>query len=342
MKQQHGGNIYRYPDHLDFSANLNPLGMPPAVREAVCSETAGWEHYPDPDCTALTTAIAAAEGIAPDRIVCGNGAADLIYRLVHAFRPQKAVLCAPTFGEYAAALHEVGCRIDEYVLHEANAFSLDAGFLDCLTPDTDMVFLCSPNNPTGQLTDPALLTEIARTCDENGILLLCDECFLDFTGQTERYSLKRCLCRNAVILRAFTKTYAMPGLRLGFVLCSHPEIAQRIRESGQFWSVSAPAQAAGIAALHETAYLQHAVALLAQERHFLTDALRALGIRVFPSAANFLLLHGTPGLDDRLLQEGILIRNCADYHGLCEGYYRTAVRTHAENLRLCAAFGRCI
>lgn len=342
MKQIHGGNTCQFPDILDFSANLNPLGMPDVVRRAVIASAAQWEQYPDPDCTKLVQKLSDIEKIPPFQLVCGNGAADLIYRLVHAFRPKSAVLCAPTFGEYAKALGEVGCRIREYYLREEDDFSPKEDILSLLTPETDMLFLCTPNNPTGQLTEPILLARISQHCAENGILLVCDECFLDFAEHAAEYSLRRCMMENAVILKAFTKLYAMPGLRLGYAVCGSAMIAERLRHSGQFWSVSAPAQAAGIAALDETEFARKTVERITKERRFLAENLAQMGLRVYPSAVNFLLFRGNAGLDDRLLREGILIRNCADYSGLGQGYYRIAVRNHDENLRLLAAIGRCI
>ena len=340
MIQEHGGIITAVSGFLDFSVNLNPLGMPESVRRAVTDNSGAWENYPDPLCTELAGKIAAAEGTSPQNIVCGNGADDVIYRAVHAFKPAKAVITAPTFGEYAKALRETDCTVREHILYEENGFLPDEIFLDELTPDMDMAFICSPNNPTGQITPTAILEKAARKCLDNGIVLICDECFLSFAENGGRFTAAQFMNENIIILRSFTKLYCMAGLRLGYAVCGSAGAAERLRGSGQYWSVSAPAQAAGIAALDEKAYAAETVALIGRERAFLAERLNALGYRVFPSAVNYLLFKGAEGLDDRLFAEGIGIRNCASYHGLGNGYYRAAVRTHEENQRFIKALER--
>ena len=333
----HGGNIYRHAGMLDFSANISPLGMPEPVRRAIRESAADCIRYPDPDCTALTAAIAGFEACAPTQIVCGNGAADLIFRIVSAFRPRRALVCAPTFSEYAHALMQYGSSITEYLLDPARDFRPDDSILSAVTDETDMVFLCTPNNPTGQLIDPALLRKISEICAERKIPLVCDECFLRFCADAAAYSLRPYLQGYCIILHAFTKLFAMPGLRLGYALCGSPETAETLRNTGQFWSVSVPAQAAGIAALQCTEHISKTVQFIAQERAFLADGLRASGIRVFESSANFLLLTAPADFKKQMAQRGIMVRTCADFHGLSVTYFRIAVRTHEENERLLAA-----
>ncbi len=333
----HGGNVLRHAGMLDFSANISPLGMPEAVRRAVTESAAECAQYPDPHCTALTAAIAAFEACSPAQIVCGNGAADLIFRIVSAFRPRHALLCAPTFSEYAHALMQNGCSITEYPLDASQNYQLDAGFADALTDELDIVFLCTPNNPTGQLIAPALLRRIAEKCRKYNILLVCDECFLRFCADAALYSLRPYLYESGIILHAFTKLFAMPGLRLGYALCGSPETAETLRNTGQFWSVSVPAQAAGIAALQCTERIPQTVQYIAQERAFLADGLRDAGIRVFPGAANFLLLTAPADFAEQMQQRGIVVRKCTDFHGLSDSFFRIAVRTQEENETLLAA-----
>lgn len=333
----HGGNIYTNPEMLDFSANINPLGMPDAVRNAIMDSAADCTHYPDPHCTALTQCIAEYEQIAPSQIVCGNGAADLIYRIAHAFRPKHALICAPTFSEYAFALKETECSVTEYPLDPANIFQLDEGILSVISDQTDIVFLCTPNNPTGRLISPELLKKIAEQCLKKHTLLVSDECFLRFTESPAQYSLRPCWNENCIILNAFTKLYAMPGLRLGYAVCGNRSLAERVRGTGQYWSVSVPAQAAGTAALRETDWIAKTVSYVAAERLFLEDILRTCGLTVYPGAANFLLLKADPGFAARMQKHGILVRSCSDFRGLSSAYFRIAVRTHEENRKLLAA-----
>lgn len=324
---------------LDFSANISPLGLPEGVRRAVTASLDGADRYPDPLCRVLGEAIGRAEGVDPDWVLCGNGAADLIYRVVLARRPKKALVTAPTFSEYEGALELLGCETRRYVLKAENEFDLDPGVLDAIGADTDMVFLCQPNNPTGRTVSRELLTQVLERCREADALLVIDECFCGFLDQPEAFTMNACLggYPNLLILKAFTKLYAMAGLRLGYCLCADPALLGAMRSAGQPWAVSGPAQAAGIAALGETEYVQSVRALIARQRPRLAGALRRLGLRVIPGEANYLLFFSPIPLSEPLRERGILIRNCANYHGLGEGWYRAAVRASGENDRLVAA-----
>lgn len=324
---------------LDFSANLNPLGMPEAVREAARLAVEGAQHYPDPFCRRLAGAIARRDEVSAEEIVCGNGAADLIFRLAFALRPKKALVTAPTFSEYEQALTAVGCTVARHMLREEEDFALTGRILEDLTSGVDLLFLCTPNNPTGSPIGEALLGEILSRCREKGTRLVLDECFLHLSDGGPAHSQAKWLSRypELVLLRAFTKCYAMPGLRLGYCLTGDGALREKLWACAQPWSVSAVAQAAGLAALAECP--QHpaaARAFLAKERPFLAAALEKLGMKVYPSAANYLLFRrpGCTDLKERLAQRGVLIRSCANYPGLGSHYYRVAVRPHRENLVL--------
>lgn len=340
----HGGDFWSAcPDRdgavLDFSANLNPLGMPEAVRAAARRAVDGAERYPDPFCRKLTEAIGARDGLPPDWIVCGNGAADLIFRLVFALRPRKALVTAPTFSEYEQAMTAAGCTTAHHVLREEENFTLTGRILEELHSDIDMLFLCTPNNPTGAPIDRELLTAIVSRCRETGTRLVLDECFLRLSDGGEANSRAGDLREDPelVLLRAFTKCYAMPGLRLGYCVTGDGGLRERLWRCGQPWSVSAVAQAAGLAALEECpGHPAQARAFLAKERPFLAEALKELGMKVYPSAANYLLFRraGCTDLKERLARRGVLIRWCANYPGLGPDYYRVAVRPHRENLVL--------
>ena len=329
MQDPHGGNIHAHPVKLDFSANINPLGIPARMLSAVCACADQWAHYPDPACLVLSVALSSQTGYPADHIVCGSGADDLLFRIAGAFRPKTALLAEPCFGEYRRALEAAGCQVLSHKLGKRANFVLSDAIFEDLSKKPDMLLLCTPNNPTGRLIDPELLARIAETCAESGILFVLDACFL---ALTEAHAQE--LPRTALIVNAFTKSHAIPGLRIGFSLCPDAETAARLRSQGPFWSVSAPAQAAGLAALQEQAYLASARRLIAAERAFLSNALAQLGYQICPSDANFILFQGEPGLAERLLQRGILIRSCANFEGLDETWYRIAVRTHDENLAL--------
>lgn len=338
----HGGDnegyiLERGTAPLDFSANCNPLGIPAGVVTAIAEAAAGADRYPDPLCRRLTSALSSKLGIPADRLLFGNGAADLIFRLALAKKPRTALVTAPTFAEYELALETVGCNVVHHVLTPDKGFSLTDKILEDITPAVDLMFICNPNNPTGLTADPALLRRILEKCGQTGTLLVADECFNGFLDIPEAHTLRPRLqdCDNLLILDAFTKLYGMAGVRLGYCMSKNTALLESLRNAGQPWAVSSLAQAAGIAALAEDAYVARARELVKTERAYLLASLEKLGINAVSGQANYIFFHSdTPNLVSRLRDSGILIRDCGNYHGLTPGYYRIAVRTHEENLRL--------
>ena len=345
----HGGDTVGFFEEygfepLDFSANCNPLGAPDGVKRAICLAAGEIDVYPDPLCRRLCADLAVHEAVKSEYILCGNGSADLIDRLVNAKRPRLAVITDPTFSEYERALSNSGCRIRHHTLENIDGFKVTDSIFERLTSDVDMLFLCNPNNPTGLTIDRDLLHTIVDVCKEADILLVLDECFNGFLDDPDLHTLKDRMndCPHLLILKAFTKLYGMAGVRLGYCLCSDTGLLTSMQKAGQPWAVSSLAQAAGIAALSEQEYVQEARELVRTERTFLADALRSLAVKVTDSEANYLFFHtDLPDLSGRMRQQGILIRNCSNYQGLSEGYYRVAVRTHEENIRMIAAMTAC-
>ena len=338
MERAHGGDWAGYEKEygrlpLDFSANISPLGMPESVREAAAASLAGADRYPDPSCRVLRRGLAERYAIPEESVLCGAGAADLLDRLALALRPKTALIPVPAFTEYRMVLERFGCRVRTVPLPEAEDFRLGPWFLEEITPGLDMVILCEPNNPTGLLTDRALLDRIAERCGAAGALLVMDECFNEFLEEPDGHSLLGEAGRqNVLVLRAFTKFYGLAGLRLGWCACGDRELLARMAAAGQPWPVSVPAQAAGLAALEERDYGIRLRALIREERPQMKAALEALGCRVIPGEANFLLFRDPcPDLSGKLAARGILLRSCGDFEGLGPGWYRTAVRTPEEN-----------
>lgn len=337
-KNPHGGDIYEEKTVLDYSSNTNPFGTPQRVLDAMNSALTEVHHYPDPYCRELVHAIAAFENVPKEYILCGNGAAELIYSYCEAIGAKNAVEPAPTFSEYALGLERTGCRVDRYTLRQDNDFDLDDGFLDFLTErKPKAVFLCNPNNPTGRLISPCLLERILNLCRQQGIRLFLDECFLDLSD--DGISMKGFLkdYPELFILKAFTKSYGMAGVRLGYCLCSDGELLEKMSKAAQPWNVSVLAQAAGAAALKEQQFLMKTKELIPVERRWLQAEMEALGFWVCDSKANYLLFRGKPGLHTALKKFGIAIRNCDNYPGLGSGWYRIAVRLHEQNEQLVAA-----
>lgn len=339
----HGGNIYTYGDKqlLDFSASLNPLGMPPQVAQAAREGIAASVHYPDPECQALRQAISRAEGVPVAQILCGNGAAELLDRLVLALNPRRAMLLAPTFGEYERALRMNGCKVIYHYLKPEQEFDLTEDILRVLRPGVDLLILCNPNNPTGRPIPSALLLEILRRCQGQGTALLVDESFLDMTDPDKQSDLRPFLAQfpNLALIRSLTKSYCMPGLRLGYLLTGNQALLEKMSRCGQPWPVSVPAQYAGVAAMGCPGWPDQGRKLILPQRLRLEEELRKLGFRVWESSVNYLLFYAPnrPALREQLLQYDILIRSCANFRGLGDCYYRVAVRTEAENTALLQA-----
>ena len=348
MVNPHGGDLNwaktKYPGEiLDFSVNCNPLGTPPGVLAAAADALTRAGQYPDPGCTALRAALAQRLGCDAAEVFCGNGAAEVIFRLALAISPKTALLTAPTFSEYEAALTQVGCVCRFHRLLQAECFDLTTRILQEITSDIEVVFLCSPNNPTGRLIAQDLLMAILARCEAVGARLVVDECFLPLASDTPGLSARVKDHPRLVVLRAFTKSYAVPALRLGYCVAA-PELVERLQRWGGCWNVSGVAQAAGLACLRVPDWPQQGRALLAAARPALAAGLEKLGCIVVPGSANYLLfrLPGIEDLKERAAARGILLRSCGNYRGLSPDYYRVAVRRPAENQRLLAVLAACI
>lgn len=367
MEYQHGGDIYTNRVALDYSANINPLGLPEGVKRACMEAFAECSVYPDSRCGRLTSALSAFHGVSREWIVCGNGAAELIFLIAQAAKPKRALLIAPSFLEYEQALRAVECGITWFDLTEEEGFCLSIPrLLERLKAEKeggrlpDLIFLCNPNNPTGLALEREELAPLLEFCEENAILCVVDECFCEFLEEPERHSVMEELrsgrFTRLFILKAFTKIYAMAGLRLGYGICADPALLESMGRFRQPWSVSGPAQAAGIAALLETGYVKETRRLIRQERAFLREQLKRLGFFIYDSAANYLFFKdvlpeasgsGCEQLPKGLLYEeclraGVLIRSCANYRGLDSRYYRICVKDHASNEQLLAVLAAII
>lgn len=346
----HGGNIYGNEIEYDFSVNLNPLGPPDAVREALAAALNHVEEYPDPEYRELRRALANYRRLAEEQFVLGNGASELIPGIIRALAPKTCMVTAPCYSGYETALNAAApsCRIHRIPLRAEDDFTLPENICqEIARVKPNLLILTNPNNPNGKRISANRLREIADACRTAGTVLLVDECFLALSGGDEDSLIHRIGEEGlppTVVLRAFTKTFAIPGVRLGYAVCSG-SLAARIQRELPEWNLSVFAQYAGLAALEAAApetvppgtsgYMAASVEMIAQEREYLTAELKKLGLRVFPSDANYILFQSRDReLHRKLLDKGILIRDCRDYHGLTAGFYRAAVRTRRENTAL--------
>lgn len=326
----HGGDIYSQDIHVDFSVNTNPFGTPASVQKAVEAAIPRLHTYPDPYCRKLIHGLSEHHGVAPENIICGNGAADIIFKYCLAVKPRRALVLAPTFAEYELALRSVGCEMLYFDLDESRNFDVPGNLINAIVDlHPDVVFLCNPNNPTGRVISPDILVSVADTCFRHNIRLFLDECFIELTESG--VSLKDHLyIPQLFILRAFTKSFALAGIRLGYAMTSDKELLTKMGVLSQPWDVSVLAQAAGVAALRESDFLDYSRKVIRTERIWLTSILSPF-FRVIPSESNYILFKGPTGLKDELLEDHILIRDCSNYKGLGEGWFRIAVKLHSEN-----------
>lgn len=320
----HGGDVYRNPIEYDFSINVNPLGMPLASIQAAHEGVVLTGRYPDYKAEQLCHAIAKAKQIPADRIIPGNGAAELLYALGQTI-PGKALAIAPTFTGYAEAVAAGGGEMS-YAGNEQE-------LIEKLDDSIRLVFLCNPNNPTGTLFAREQILRVLAKAEAMQAYVCVDECFLPFLEEEASYSMLPYLTKHPrlLVLRAFTKIYCMAGLRLGYLACGDTELQSRIRAKLQPWNTSIPAQMAGIAALSDTEYLAKTRENLQVERAYLVPRLRELVAEVYDGYGNFLLFRDEPDLKERMLDVGVLIRACGDFEGLDDTYFRIGIRSHSEN-----------
>ena len=333
----HGGDIYRNNIHFDFSVNLNPLGLPSEVQWVLTEAALHANKYPDITHEQLISETAKLFDVIEDVVIYGNGASELIMAICHALNPKKAMLVVPCFSgyEYSITGANPKCDIVYYALKEADDFRLTDDVIDAIeTEKPRILFLTNPNNPNGLLIEKELLERIIVACENIGCTVIVDECFISLTGREKElslvYNIKK--YKSVVVLRAFTKTFAIPGVRIGYAICSKKMLADSIKAHLPEWNLSIFAQMAGVQCLKQLDYINDSVKIIDVERKYLMDELTAKGYKVYPTEANFILFKAKDyNLADKLLEYNILIRDCSDYVGLGKGYYRVAIKLHNEN-----------
>ena len=335
----HGESVARFLDVpveelLDFSQNINPLGAPrgalEAARRALYEESG---RYPDLEYTGLRRALAAYLGVPAGRIIPTNGGAEALFLAARAAGTgERALVLEPTFSEYAAAARASGMEpVRRVARRREQGFRWDPTSLEDLE-GFSLVFLCNPNNPTGDALGYGEVLEVAARVKEAGAILVVDEAFTDFVPGI---SVAAMVDEGLWVARSLTKFFAIPGLRLGCLVCDD---AGRIQALQPSWPVNTVAAAAGIAAVGDRGFAEASVAEVARLRKDLYEALDALtGLQPFPGAANFLLVRGPHGLSWRLARRGVLVRGCGPFDGLGVEYFRVAVRSKEENRRLVTA-----
>lgn len=341
----HGGNLkeaarvygLKEEEFIDFSANINPLGPSPHVWTALKKALPKIVHYPCPEGKELKAKLASHLGVPVKQLVLGNGGAELIYLLSRFFSPGRIIVTAPTFGEYGQGI--LNPQILRVRLDPEKAFRLELDVFQETVQPGDLIFIGNPNNPTGVVTPRKDILQLAALAAGRGATLVVDEAFMDFVQDSQSAAEDVANYRELIVVGSLTKIFALPGLRLGY-LVAREDLAEELEQVLPPWRVNSLAQVAGIASLADEAHLRASKQVIAEERQFLTDSLQSLGFKVFPGKANFLLLNGrSAGMTGKALQKflgpkGVLIRLCHSFDNLDEYYIRIAVRSRKENEQL--------
>jgi threonine-phosphate decarboxylase len=354
----HGGNVYLVAQEqgvsieriMDFSASINPLGPPAAVFRVMSSAYKRIVHYPDPDCRQLRKELAQRCDVDPDMILVGNGSTELIHLLPRALGIKSALILGPTFEEYARALMTAGslvqyvhARSEERFLPPVNDVLHE---LSAERTSFDAVYLCNPNNPTGQVVNRPAMYKLAEAVEQQQGWLIVDEAFIDYCHEKSVISMLREHPRM-VVLRSLTKFYALPGLRIGYLLGAS-KVVDQLKNLQPPWSVNSLAQEVSCAVLQDDLYATKSRTFMKRERLRFVQGLRSLfGLRVYASPANFVLMELPASIcadevTDRLASKRVLVRNCSTLPGLNRQMIRVAIRTVKENRRLLTALGACM
>lgn len=343
----HGGNyrevVKRYglsPNEiLDFSANINPWTSSLGIEEIVRVNLKDIYHYPDPQYTELIKQISQYLGVDRENILAGNGSTELIYLVARALLPRRALIFAPTFFEYERALKTCGGEPKFLFLKESRGFSVNIQKIIEVTEDVEAVFICNPNNPTGTFSPKEKLLELVKITEEREITLILDESYLDFKYPGESLVKEAQETRHLLVLRSFTKFFGIAGLRLGYGVGGR-HLIEKMAHFKEPWTVNCLAQAVGIYLLRNEHRIKKIREAVNKESEFLFGQLsRITGLKPYPPEANFLLVKietelSSSKLQEELAKKGILIRDCSNFVGLNDKFFRVAVRKREENLRL--------
>lgn len=320
----HGGDV---SDILyDFSVNTNPLGIHEDVAKAIKQAILAADKYPEYGALALVEKLAKTHNVAKNSVLVTAGASEAFVGICRALAVKKGAIVDPGFYGYEYALTSVEAHIKRYIYEDILREGLQ------LEEDLQVLFLCNPNNPDGRIISAKTIDGLIKKAAANGTYVILDECFLPLSDIWQNSFINKISeYNNLIIVRAFTKSFALAGVRLGYIICRNPGLVAKIGRTLPEWNVSGPALAAGLEALDHLDYLDEARQLIFAERRHLVRELSELGFAPSPSAANFILFEGATGLKEELLKTSILIRDCSNYHRLQENSYRIAVLTREKN-----------
>ena len=375
----HGGNIYKIfrekniKEILDYSSNINPYGIPESLKKRITENLEILERYPDPDYIELRQKLAHLNKVDISNIILGNGATEIIFLFMKVINPKKILIAAPTFGEYERAVkatervenssvlgnsnkkkdddnsyEKQKIEIEYFELNESDDFKLNIHNLkNELEKKYDLLIICNPNNPTGKFLKLDETEEILRECNKHNTKLFIDEAFIDFLkdGMKESIINTKENRYNLFVTRAFTKFFAIPGLRLGYGIYFDKNLEKEISEKKEPWSVNNIAEIAGLTVLDDTKYIEETLKWIEEEKIYMYEKLNKIsGIKVYETEVNFiagkidekLFSEGlnVKILREKMLEQGILIRDASNFKFLDERFFRLAIKNRKNNNRV--------
>lgn len=372
----HGGNIYKIfrekniKEILDYSSNINPYGIPESLKKRITENLEILERYPDPDYVELRQKLSNLNKVNLSDIILGNGATEIIFLFMKVINPKKILIVSPTFGEYERAvkateisgdtvslsssngdnknIENKKIEIEYFELKESDDFKLNIGNLkNELENKYDLLIICNPNNPTGKFLKLAQTEEILKECNKYDTKLFIDEAFIEFLADGMKESIINTEenKKNLFVTRAFTKFFAIPGLRLGYGMYFDKELEKKISEKKEPWSVNNFAEMAGLTVLDDAEYIEKTLKWIAEEKIYMYEKLNKIsGMKVYETEVNFitgkidekLFSEGlnVKILREKMLEQGILIRDASNFKFLDERFFRLAIKDRASNERV--------
>ncbi len=349
----HGGNVWEFSETygvpvdemIDFSISTNPFGAPETALESIRGHLNMVKHYPDPDPEWLLEALAKSAGVESNNVILGNGSTELIYLFNEVFLEDgyEAVIPVPSFSEYKAAIERFGGNMTFLRCDSSKNFQLNVEELEnSISKKTRVIFLCNPNSPTGVLYDKADILRVIRFAAERNVLVFLDEDYIDFVDDAKRYSMAEYVneYNNLFVLRSLTKFFGLAGVRIGYGIGS-PELVNALNNVKMPWSINSLAMFATEAAINDVDFIKKSRLLVSQSRKEMRELFKSIPwLKVHPSETNFLLVEIIQGdltstqIKEALAKKGLLIRDCKDFDGLNNRFFRITVRRPEENKKL--------
>lgn len=349
----HGGNVYKIfrekgvEDILDYSSNINPFGVPESFKHGLMENFNLISRYPDPDYLQLKNKFSEFNDVDCENILVGNGATELIFLYMKALNPKKTLIVSPTFAEYERAIKVNGGDIEYFRLLEEEYFDLDIERLKkTLKNNYELLVICNPNNPTGKRVSSCKLASILECCNKYGTHLFLDEAFIEFTEGGHQNSIinESVDKKNLFVLRALTKFFAIPGLRLGYGICYNKWIKEKIDKKREPWTVNAFAELAGRVVLDDSEYIKNSEEWIREEKGYMYGSLKKIPwVKTYKTDANFILVKLLKGdskaVKELFIERGVLVRDASNFKYLDDSFIRLAIKDRDSNNKVVGTLG---